>query len=59
MKARNNRYVSDEQGFFKCPCCPTKFRLGDLRDPLSVKEAGISCLCQRCQDLVFVEEDSE
>jgi hypothetical protein len=53
MQVRNNRYTSDELSQFKCPCCPTTFALEDLRDPLSVKEHGISGMCQKCQDSVF------
>lgn len=36
-----------------CPCC--SHEIGDFRDQLSRKEFGISGLCQKCQDKVFVE----
>jgi len=38
-----------------CPFCGDAVRIEDLRDPLSVKEASISGLCQKCQDEIFSE----
>lgn len=55
MQVRNYRFVSDDSGHFRCPICLIVFGLGDFRDPLSVKEHGISGLCQSCQDEVFAE----
>ena len=36
-----------------CPSC--KQPLGEFKDALSRKEFGISGLCQKCQDKIFVE----
>lgn len=52
----NNRFVSDENGFFGCPCCGKAYRLDHFRNEVSVREAGISGLCQKCQDEVFGED---
>lgn len=35
----------------KCPGC--KQSIGDFRDALSIKEYGISGLCQDCQDTIW------
>jgi hypothetical protein len=36
-----------------CPCCGASVNESDFRDTLSVKEFGISGMCQSCQDSVF------
>jgi hypothetical protein len=36
-----------------CPFCGKKVNPEDFRDGASVKEFGISGLCQKCQDEVF------
>lgn len=59
MQVRNNRFLSDEEGNFGCPFCKTKFKLTDFNDGLSQREAGISGLCQGCQDKVFAESEDE
>lgn len=40
-----------------CVCCNDKAE--EFRDEISVKEYKISGLCQRCQDVFFLEEDDE
>lgn len=35
----------------KCPGC--KQPIGEFRDALSIKEYGISGLCQKCQDTIW------
>jgi hypothetical protein len=37
----------------KCPTCGTIIDQKAFRDRLSVKEYGISGMCQKCQDKVF------
>jgi hypothetical protein len=49
----NNRYTSDQEGTFTCPFCETRYKVTDFRNAISLREAGISCLCQKCQDSVF------
>lgn len=56
MRVRNNRYLSDEYGRFQCPTCTTRFRVSELRNDISVREAGISGMCQKCQDSIFGED---
>ena len=56
MNVVNNRYTSDEDGNFKCATCPESFRVSELRNDISRREAGISCMCQKCQDSVFGED---
>lgn len=36
-----------------CVYCGKKIEMEDFRDELSVKEYGISGLCQKCQDDTF------
>ena len=36
-----------------CPSCGEEVTEDSFRDPLSLKEFGISGLCQACQDSVF------
>ena len=38
-----------------CVFCGTKIEMGDFKDQLSIKEYGISGLCQKCQDDTFGE----
>jgi len=38
-----------------CVTCGTKIEMGDFKDQLSIKEYGISGLCQKCQDDTFGE----
>jgi hypothetical protein len=33
-----------------CPFCKNKIDMNSFRDKLSIKEFGISGLCQQCQD---------
>ena len=40
-----------------CPTCLDP--IGSFRDSLSEREFGISGMCQKCQDLVFNEDDGE
>jgi len=42
-----------EQG--KCPFCKSRVNKSSFRDEISLKEFGISGLCQKCQDRVFSE----
>ena len=37
----------------KCPFCQTLIHIESFTDQLSVKEFGISGICQKCQDKVF------
>lgn len=39
----------------KCPLC--RKPIGEFRDELSLREYGISGMCQSCQDKVFVPLD--
>ena len=39
----------------QCVTCPNDINDMDFRDELSVKEYGISGMCQECQDSVFGE----
>jgi hypothetical protein len=57
MQVRNNRFVSDEIGMFTCPVCSGEYFLRWFRDEISKREAGISGLCQGCQDVVFGREE--
>lgn len=59
MQITNNRYTSDHKGRFKCPTCSTLYTFGDLRSDIDVKEAGISGMCQQCQDYVFLPDTLE
>ena len=36
-----------------CVTCGNKIRMEDFKDQLSIKEYGISGLCQKCQDDTF------
>ena len=36
-----------------CPFCHKPINVEDFRDELSIKEYGISGLCQKCQDDTF------
>lgn len=49
----NYKFTSDTSGFFTCWVCDHRFQLLDLRNTISVVEAGISGICQECQDEVF------
>ena len=53
MKAAgfSDHVESVEKGL--CPFCKEHINLDDFRDALSVKEYGISGLCQKCQDETF------
>ena len=57
-----NKDIMKEAGFEKevklvedgkCPWCKKPINMIDFKDALSVKEFGISGLCQRCQDSFF------
>ena len=57
-----NEELMKKEGFAKevervranlCPVCGVAIQPGEYRDDLSVKEAGISGMCQKCQDRVF------
>ena len=39
----------------QCVTCPNDINDMDFRDELSVKEYGISGMCQECQDSIFGE----
>lgn len=39
----------------RCPTCSGE--ITEFRDPLSLKEFGISGMCQECQDSVFGKRD--
>lgn len=54
-----NRYMTDGDGNLRCPCCSVKFNPWGLRDALFLKEAGISSMCQKCQDSVFEAPEEE
>ena len=41
----------------RCPLCNKPIDPGEFKDQLSVKEFGISGMCQHCQDEVFGEND--
>jgi hypothetical protein len=47
-------YAPSKSG--KCPFCKKEIKGKEFRDLLSLKEYGISGLCQDCQDEVFTEE---
>jgi len=36
-----------------CVTCGAKIEMGDFKDRVSIKEYGISGLCQKCQDDAF------
>jgi len=36
-----------------CVTCGNKIKMEDFKDQLSIKEYGISGLCQKCQDDAF------
>jgi len=36
-----------------CVCCSKPIKMEDFKDQLSIKEYGISGLCQKCQDDTF------
>ena len=37
----------------RCPSCKDRIHTDEFKDELSVKEFGISGLCQTCQDKIF------
>ena len=37
----------------KCPECMQPIKKEDFRDELSIKEYGVSGMCQKCQDKVW------
>ena len=37
----------------RCPRCAGEIKMEDFKDPLSIKEYGISGMCQACQDGMF------
>ncbi len=60
-----NKNIMRQVGFAKevelveknaCPICLKDINTRDFKDNLSVKEYGISGLCQKCQDKIFAEE---
>lgn len=40
-----------------CPTCGKEIRKEDFRDNLSMREFGISGMCQGCQDVVFKSKE--
>jgi hypothetical protein len=42
-----------------CPGCEAPVGVGDLRDPISLREYEISGYCQPCQDAVFAPDGEE
>ena len=42
-----------------CVTCPKPILDMDFRDEISIKEYGISGMCQSCQDSVFGEPEDE
>lgn len=61
-----NKEIMKSAGFGKevrmvekgmCPLCQTKVEVSEFRDALSIKEFGISGMCQKCQDEVFGAEE--
>jgi len=42
-----------------CVTCPNPILDMDFRDEISIKEYGISGMCQECQDRVFGEPEEE
>lgn len=57
-----NKDIMKKAGFVKeveaiekgiCPICGRSIRKEEFRDSLSLKEFGISGMCQKCQDEVF------
>lgn len=53
LKAKYPEFTLDHPVLSRCPTCGTDILAGSFRNPLSVKEYGISGMCQRCQDSVF------
>lgn len=53
MRAMNFEKEVDRAKAGKCPFCDAVINMNDFKDVLSVKEYGISGLCQRCQNKVF------
>ena len=50
--------VSDARiAFGRCPLCGQKIDIRDFVDDLSLREYGISGMCQSCQDDVFGKDD--
>lgn len=43
----------------QCTSCPNMIKDVPFKDALSVKEHGLSGLCQACQDEVFKEPEDE
>ncbi len=57
-----NKNIMKKAGFEKevrkveeglCPFCNKPIHAGEFRDEISVREYGISGLCQKCQDGMF------
>jgi len=57
-----NETIMEKAGFGKevarvrkglCPICCTDVWQEEFRDALSIKEFGISGMCQKCQDKIF------
>lgn len=48
----SGEYVQDVEQK-KCPMCKNSIHMTDFKDKLSVKEFGISGLCQECQNKIF------
>ena len=44
---------SDAEEKRVCVICHKEIRMEDFKDALSLKEYGISGLCQKCQDEIF------
>ena len=43
----------------QCVTCPNDILDMDFRDEISIKEYGISGMCQECQDSVFGEPEED
>ena len=44
---------------YKCVTCDSKITDDGFRDEISIKEYGISGMCQECQDSVFGGDEEE
>lgn len=43
----------------KCPLCGQPIKKEDFKDKLSIKEYGISGMCQKCQDDIFKDPEDD
>lgn len=57
LNAMSMKIFGRERKSGQCVTCGKSVDIADFRDTLSVKEYGISRMCQKCQDSVFGAEE--